>query len=162
LELYLAGRRIECFQVPMKSIWNTLGILVAVGFVAFLIFFVIVVISARVEDARAAEAARTMEPRYRHVVAEYSRDIKPGMMRKEVEALVRSHGGLPELSSWFSPPGVHAIPEEVHIGDDPHPWYCSAVPVFLVFEFEASHSDPMPGSDLLKRIKLDSRGDACL
>jgi hypothetical protein len=144
----------------MSNLWKRVLIVAAVLVGIFLVRVLFVVVSARAQNARATEADKTRDARYRPILARYESDIPLGLTRGDVEARIRAHGAAP--AKVFNSASGKAYAEWVDIGNDPPPWDCSEWPVYISFEFLASNSDPMPSSDVLTLITLASRGDGCL
>jgi hypothetical protein len=93
---------------------------------------------------------------HERVVAQFARDIKPGMDRVQVESLLRDRG----ISySWR---GGAANDDLVPLGEDPSPvWYCSAVRVSVAISYSPLESNPRP-SDIVKQVKLDRWMQDCM
>jgi hypothetical protein len=104
---------------------------------------------------------------YQAALRAYSRDLKPGLTRKEVEAYFQTRGAKFEKICCV---GQQHSADLVKIGEEDSPWYCGDADfVYLVFEFAAV--EPTAGfsvsylgqdSDVLRTIGLEQRGSDCL
>ena len=101
----------------------------AVSIVAF-ILLVIGIISVR----RAWERRR--EAGFRDVVAMYSRDLRQGATREDVERYISLHGARPESDSQPDFPDPDPGDILVQLGEEPAPWYCSRQIAYVRLGFD--------------------------
>jgi hypothetical protein len=87
----------------------------------------------------------------------YSKDLEPGMTRNNVENYLASKAILFEKS---------ATADLVEIGQEPAPWFCSEVNVYIAFDFEAIETQSRAlepyATEVLKRVHIYSRPGRCL
>jgi hypothetical protein len=98
------------------------------------------------------------EALYRSALAAYSKDLKPGMTRKDVEDY---------LGARATPFEKGVAADLVKIGQERSPeWFCSELEVFVSFDFEAvePHSRALEphAMDVLKKAYIYSRAGGCL
>jgi hypothetical protein len=97
------------------------------------------------------------EASYRSALSAYSKDLEPGMRRKNVEDYLRAKK-IPFETS--------AKADLVEIGQEAAPWFCSEVNVYIAFDFEAvephSRAWEPNATDVLKRAHIYSRAGGCL
>ncbi len=103
-----------------------------------------------------AEQARRRETGYQEQLAAFSHALKPGMTRKEVESYLRKNG---RQFLQMCCMGTHgsALDDLTRIGQEGHPWYCSAHNVYIGFEFvsDGSHKSwEADDSDRLKSVQI--------
>jgi hypothetical protein len=99
----------------------------AVSIVAF-ILLVIGIIAVRDVLERRREAG------FRDVVAMYSRDLRQGTTREDVERYISLHGARPESDSQPDFPAPRDI--LVHLGEEHAPWYCSRQIAYVRLVFD--------------------------
>jgi hypothetical protein len=76
---------------------------------------------------------RNRRVHYQAALAMYSRDLRTGLSRAEIELYVRSHDAWPERDAQQDNPLTDDI--VVRLGEEPSPWYCSREIVFLKLQF---------------------------
>jgi hypothetical protein len=111
-----------------------------------------------------AEQARRRDEGYQAQLAWFSQVLKPGMTRKEVESYLHANGReliqMCCMGRW-----KNAYDDLTKIGQEPHPWYCSAHSVYVGFEFVSSGSHEFPeahDSDTLNRVQIYHWFEGCL
>lgn len=77
------------------------------------------------------------EVTYQAALSSYSKDVKPGMTRKEVEGYLRGRNVTFRQMCCFGGP-QHAWADLVRIGQESSPWYCSENNVYVAFKFAAT------------------------
>ena len=127
---------------------------------AYLLAIIVLLIGGQrlyrsVKETRAHTTAEAALIRYR-------REIPIGMTRDSLAQRLKSRG-LPHFESccWNEP---HVLAMLAKVADSYAPWYCSEVPIYVVFEFTSTKSE-MPArspEDRVKSIHLGSRGEGCL
>jgi len=99
---------------------------------------------------------------YEATLASLRRDFLPGMSRSEVES--KLHDKRLSFSQGRSNHGSFPYSDEILLGNEPAPWYCSFDNVYLSFAFDgweqpASQKDP---ADRLKALTLVHLVGDCL
>ena len=108
-------------------------------------------------------AQRKRDAQYRSALFSYSNQFPPGVSRELVESYLRARGIAIQQQSGET--GFDAMTDLIVIGQDPVPWYCSTWPVYIEFHYAARQQDHQfkaDSSDILKKVRLDSRGEGCL
>jgi hypothetical protein len=100
---------------------------------------------------------------YQAALQSYSEIVKPGMTRKDVEALLKSRN---------TPFGQICCVEEgttfsdlTKIGKEKHPWYCEAHNVHVAIEFvavESRSSRAIQETDVVKKLTIWHHLEGCL
>ncbi len=93
------------------------------------LFIVTVLVAVSFVWLRASLRERKRQANYRATVAMYSRDLPLGITRDAVEKYILIHGAKPESDQQPTSPNAHDI--MVRLGEQPPPWYCNRVIVFL-------------------------------
>jgi hypothetical protein len=97
------------------------------------------------------------EALFSSALSSYSKDIEPGMTRGDVENY---------LVAKAIPFEKSATADLVQIGQEPAPWFCSEVNVYIAFDFEAiephSRAYQPYATDVVKRVHIYSRPERCL
>jgi hypothetical protein len=108
-------------------------------------------------------AKRKRETGYQSVLQKYSREIRPGSRRAEVENYLRSTN---TAFTWmFTAYGARKESQNadlVKIGEEVPPWFCSESYVYVAFEFSPSGTLAQTSSDVLERIELFQPDTGCL
>ena len=123
----------------------------------------VIVVAIAAIAIRSHVGKRRREVTYQSVLAKYSRDLKPGMTRSEVERYLRSRNL--HFSQSFSSFGHRRERDEtdlVKIGQEAPPWYCSEAYVYVAFEFSGTGELKMSDTDPLERIELNQPYEGCL
>jgi hypothetical protein len=68
-------------------------------------------------------AVQKREAGFQSVAAMYSRDLRTGANRDEIEQYIRAHGAQPERD--LQPLAADSNNLLVRLGERPSPWYCS-------------------------------------
>ena len=108
------------------------------------LFIVTVLVAVSFVWLRATLRERKRQDAYQAVVAMYSRDLSPGTTRDNVELYLRAHGAKPETDQQPNSTNAHDI--MVRLGEQPPPWFCNRVIVFLRLEFD--NTDKYRGASL--------------
>ena len=138
----------------MKRYW--IWVLVVVVIASFLLTF---------RGVLKARRKRRLATETQAALMRYTRNLRPGLTRREVEAYLRGHNT--EFGERGGSVGRHTYATIVKVGEDDVPWYCSEWPVYVLFEFKAADStqsagyDPKP-DDVLDEVHLGSNGEGCL
>ena len=106
------------------------------------------------------QAASRRGAAYQTALRSYQEAITPGMTRADVESDL-SKKGVQFTHIWGY---NHAWADQIQIGQEPAPWYCSTQNVYIVFQFSERPNwsrDPEP-ADILKSTTLIPRGEGCL
>ena len=98
---------------------------------------------------RSRSTERKREAEYQAVVATYSRDLRPGATREDVEEYIRRRGAQPERDQQPLPPITNDI--VVRLGEDPSPWYCSRQVAYLLLKFD--DADTYRGASLKPELQ---------
>jgi hypothetical protein len=116
-------------------------------------------------------AQRRREVEYQKALRSYSRVLKTGMTRKQVEEYLSSNKLLFRQLCCVSVKefsrGVfdNAYDDLVKVGQEDVPWFCSENNVYIALEFLGSRKDSLPGaepSDMLKDVTIYHKLDGCL
>lgn len=99
---------------------------------------------------------------------QYSEALRPGSSRVHVESYLKSKGV--RYSTRWPGADVHskAFAILVKVADDDVPWYCSAWPEYVTFEFVPTERIPigtfqsLAESDALTSVLQTSNGEGCL
>ena len=67
-------------------------------------------------------------------LADYSRNLRPGATREEVEQFIRRHGAHSEADTEPDSPGSRDV--LVQLGENPPPLYCSRRVTYLQLKFD--------------------------
>jgi hypothetical protein len=81
-------------------------------------------------------AVQKREAGFQNIAAMYSRDLKAGTNRDEIEQYVRTHSAKPESDQ--QPLAADSNNFLVRLGERLSPWYCSREVVYLDIEFDAA------------------------
>jgi hypothetical protein len=113
---------------------------------------------------RKASAQKKHEADYSSALELYSKNLPPGMLRKDVEDYLRAKQTSFLRFCGFEQRGAFA--DLVRVGDEDPPWFCREAHVYIAIEFTApestrllSKSDDM---DMLKKIGIQRRPGGCL
>ena len=109
------------------------------------------------------QAAKKREAHYQSSLAAYSRAFSPGVSRTVVESYLRSNDI--EFRQMCCIEERSAFADLTKIGQESHPWYCSAKNVYIAFEFAAA--EPREAllaydSDALKKVSIFQWLEGCL
>jgi hypothetical protein len=103
------------------------------------------------------------EATYESVLNSYSRDLRLGLSRKEVEEYLRRKAIT--FTQMCCVEERSAFADLVKIGEEPHPWYCSENFINIAFEFRATephHPFIADDTDVLKTIRIFRQFGGCL
>ena len=113
-------------------------------------------------------AKKKRKTTYESALRSFTRDLNPGMKRKEVESYLQAKDVhflqmccvASELSKR------HSLDNLTKIGEEGAPWYCSEHNVYIAFQF-TDHEQPVKGwkadgSDTLKAITICHWLEGCL
>lgn len=109
------------------------------------------------------QAQAQRETRYQAALESYSKTIKLGITRKELQDYFRAHGTQFGQICCIDEPSAFA--DLVQIGKEHAPWYCEHHYVYIAFQFAAAEPREHPGtydSDVLKRMTVWHHLDACM
>ena len=111
-----------------------------------------------------ARARQEREGGYQAQRVGYSAVLKPGLTRSEVETYLRNNGHEFQQMCCMGK-SKNAYDDLTRIGQERHPWYCSAHNVYVGFEFVSSGSHEFAeahDSDTLKSIQIFHWLEGCL
>jgi len=138
----------------MKRKWRLLIIIVIAISLAF---------ATRAFFLRRAERER--QGNYEAVLGQYSKTLKPGMSRLDVESYLKSNGDTFQRICCLKTPR-HAFADIIKIGQEPTPWYCNRYNVYVGLEFERIEWSDAPtdsrNSDRLESVRLFPHLEECL
>jgi hypothetical protein len=106
------------------------------------------------------KAAQQREGGYQTILRTYERTTTPGMTLKAVESQLRGQGT--QFRSICCDTNGYA--DEVLIGEEPAPWFCSKQDVYISFWFRTDQASPsQPGLEAeLKGMSITRRLETCL
>jgi len=123
----------------------------------------LVLCMASIGAQTSGRAQTQREVAYQSSLESYSKTLKPGMTRKEVESSLRTKNARFQQTCCFE--GRRTPDDLVKIGQEPAPWYCSRTNVYVAFEFAGEERHPSSqarDSDKLERVSLLRRPEDCL
>lgn len=114
-------------------------------------------------------ARKLREAKYETVLRSYTRDLSPGIKRKEVESYLQArdvHFLQMCCVDASESSRRHSLDDLAKIGGESAPWYCSEHNVYIAFQF-TDHGQPekgyiAEGSDTLKAITIYHWFEGCL
>lgn len=113
---------------------------------------------------RKAEAKKKREAYYQSALQAYSRNLRPGSTRREVDGDLLAKGIGFLHASWLEE-RQSALADLVKVGEEDAPWFCSGHSVYVAFEFAATESHPLWeawDSDVLGKVRIYSQLESCL
>ncbi|MGA9507449.1 MAG: hypothetical protein WBV55_02265 [Candidatus Sulfotelmatobacter sp.] len=119
--------------------------------------------TSSIEAQGGGRAQAQGEVAYQSTVESYSKTLKPGMSRKEVESNLRSKKARFQQTCCFE--GRRTPDDLVKIGQESAPWYCNRTDVYVAFEFAGEERHPSSqarDSDKLERVSLLRWPQDCL
>lgn len=133
----------------------------------FIVVLVVVVLAYSAFGVVKAHNKRKLAADTQAALLHYSQNLRPGLTRGEVEHYLQEHHT--RFSERCCSVGRRAFSTLVVVGNDDAPWYCSEVPVYVLFEFTA-HAPANPANgltypdpqDILDQVSLGSNGEGCL
>jgi hypothetical protein len=143
----------------MKRILLLILLLVAVGLLVF-----------GIHHARKLQAQRKREAAYQSALLSYTRVLKPGMTRKEVEDHLRARNVAFAQMCCVGVPiqghPKHSLDDITKVRQEDAPWFCSKHDVFVAFQFE-DHGQYKSilgagDKDILKAVTIFHQMCACL
>jgi hypothetical protein len=130
-------------------------------------FIVLALVASAVGYAwakRAASLAAQRDAFYQATLRSYSEALQLGMTRKDVEAYLRGNSKpfrqMCCMESW-----KNAWDDLTKVGEESHPWFCSAHNVYIGFEFVSAESHRFPEaheSDTLTKVMIYHWLEGCL
>ena len=110
------------------------------------------------------KAAAIREAGYQSVLRSYTAVLKQGMSREEVEAFLQTKGVPYQKISCIEPYEKCVYDDISKIGEEPGPWYCSRVNIYIAFQFMGESTGPMSANalDTLKKITVYPWAQDCL
>src|SRR5690348_2780416 len=81
------------------------------------------------------QARRRREAAYNSILQSYTRALKPGMTRKEVEDYLDARGVHFQQMCCFE---GQSWGDLIRIGAEDHPWFCSEHNVYVAFQYTNS------------------------
>jgi hypothetical protein len=120
---------------------------------------VVMVVQSHVKSA----AQKKREITYQSTLQRYSKDLRPGLRRADVERYLRARNA--HFSGIFTAFGERRetqYADIVKIGEEAAPWYCSEAYVYVAFEFSGVEEYKQSDSHLLERIELFRPYTGCL
>jgi hypothetical protein len=113
--------------------------------------------------AASSESQKKREAGYQSARLAYSRNLRPGLKRKEVESYLQAKDVGFRQMCCIEERGAFA--DLVEIGQEDAPWYCSENYVYIAFEFSTTELSPVlnPSDvDILKRVSIFRQLGGCL
>lgn len=116
------------------------------------------------------QAQKKREAVYQEILHVYQQVLKTGMTRKQVESYLRAQNRTFSQMCCIdikAPTKKHSLDDEVKIGEEDHPWFCSEHNVYLGFEF-IDNAKPRErfwdadDTDMLESITILHRLEGCL
>lgn len=148
----LCGNNVRSYDVLDMRRWRVAVVVVVL---------IVAVVAAFQWYSRRAQRKR--DAQYQSALFSYSHQFPLGASREVVESYLRARGIAIQQQSGET--DFDAMTDLIVIGHDPVPWYCSSSPVYIEFHFHARQQDHQfkaDSSDILKNVRLDSRGEGCL
>ena len=107
-------------------------------------------------------AAAQRQAVYQAALKSYRTDFPLGMNRGAVESKLHSRGA--QFRKICCEIGAYAYSDEVLIGHEPKPWYCSYNNVYISFQFDGRYHDLAEKDpiDTLKATTIVHRLEECL
>jgi hypothetical protein len=135
-----------------------------------LIVFVLATIGVGVWHYSQRQAQKKRQAGYQLAVRSYSRALKPGMTRKEVENYLRTKNEAFQQTCCVDPKETRvrsSWDDLLKIGEEDTPWYCSENNVYVAFQFadhERRHDYAIRDDDLdtLRAVTLYQTLEGCL
>lgn len=127
-----------------------------------LILFALVATAVGCASAKLTERR---EASYQATLLSYSEALPLGMPRKDVEEYLRKKNRAFRQMCCMERSAKSAYDDLTKIGEESHPWYCSAHNVYIGFEFVSSGSHQFPEaheSDTLTKIIVYHWLEDCL
>ncbi|MGH9613367.1 MAG: hypothetical protein ACRD4P_09840 [Bryobacteraceae bacterium] len=119
---------------------------------------VVVIPATAIHYVSKAEALKKREAAYQSTLQAYSKDLRPGLTRKNVEDYFRTKNI--SFAQMCCVEGRSAFADLVKVGQEDAPWYRGENYVYVAFEFVNVEPDPplipwMPhDSDLLTKASI--------
>jgi cytosine/adenosine deaminase-related metal-dependent hydrolase len=124
---------------------------------------VVALSAAALRHVSRAEAKKKREAAYQSALQAYSRNLRPGLTRKEVEDDFRTrHISFGQICCVED---RSAFADLIRVGQEDAPWYCSENYVYIAFEFtavEPHHPLKAYDTDSLKTVTLFRQLGGCL
>ena len=114
---------------------------------------------------RAARLAAQRDAFYQTTLRSYSEALRLGMTRKDVEAYLRGKSKPFQQMCCMERSAKNAYDDLTKIGEESHPWFCSAHNVYIGFEFVSAESHRFPEaheSDTLTKVMVYHWLEGCL
>jgi len=114
---------------------------------------------------RAESHATQREASYQATLRSYSLALRPGSTRKDVEAYLQGNNKPFHRMCCMERLGKNAWDDLTKIGEESHPWYCSARNVYIGFEFVSAGTHSLPEAhepDTLTKIMIFRSLEGCL
>ena len=131
-----------------------------------LVVVVIVVVTSAILARKAWYASQ--EKQIQAALLMYSRNLRPGLTRKDVEEYLRARHADFYTGNSFGKEGGWA--DYVKVGERPPPLTCGVMPAWVTLEFTAMDPEGVPsghmkrpdGLDILTRVHLTVGSNDCL
>jgi len=114
---------------------------------------------------RAARFAAQRDAFYQTTLRSYAEALRLGMTRKDVEAYLRGKSKPFQRMCCMERSAKSAYDDLTKIGEESHPWFCSAHNVYIGFEFVSAQSHTLPEaheSDTLTKVMVYHWLEGCL
>ena len=114
---------------------------------------------------RAARLAAKRDAFYHATLGAYSEALRIGMTRKDVETYLRSKNKPFQQMCCMERSAKNAYDDLTKIGEESHPWFCSAHNVYIGFEFVSAESHRFSEaheSDTLTKVMVYHWLEGCL
>jgi hypothetical protein len=131
--------------------------------VLIMVLIIGVLLAIAIRYSVKTEGRRKREAFYSRSLQEYSRDLKPGMSRKDVESYIRAR--KIQFTQMCCIPEGSTPADLVEIGREDPPWFCAENFVSITFDFGATKKHESWNaleSDVLKNVTIYRGLAACL
>jgi hypothetical protein len=130
-----------------------------------ILFAVIAAAASWLWATRAERLAQQREVFYQATLRSYSEALRSGLTRKDVESYLRANNKQFVQMCCMERSGKNAYDDLTKIGEESHPWYCSAHNVYIGLEFVSAGKHPFPEaheSDTLTKVRIFHWFEGCL
>ncbi len=134
-----------------------------------LAIFVSLVLIGTIRWIRTRQIQRKRDAAYQLALESYSKVLKPEMTRTEVESYLSLRKIPIQKTYGFDHSNFYT--DLIHVGEDPAPWYCDKINVYIAVEFNRSEEpsstdqaslDKPESTDTVKRLAIFRMPGACL
>jgi hypothetical protein len=132
---------------------------------SLIVFALIALATGCVWAKRAERLAKQREVFYQATLRAYSEALSLGLTRKDVEAYLRRNNKPFQQMCCMERSGKNAYDDLTKIGEESHPWFCSAHNVYIGFEFVSAGTHEFAEaheSDTLTQVMIFHWLEGCL